>query len=455
MRRQLRLDARGVAAIAMAVAVLSCHEVIPADSIVSRVELSPIDVSLLVGRDTALRARVQLGSGTFLEPGGVFWSSADPAVASVDAAGRVSAVSAGSTRIAASAGGKSALALITVAVPPITIVRVAPASSGVTVGSSVTLRANALLSTGDTVKGRPVAWRTSASGVATVSTAGAVQAMAPGSATITATVDGVSGTATISVTPVPVAAVAVTPARASVIVTNSAQLAAATQSATGAVLTGRVVTWSTDAPTIATVSTTGLVTTLNTGTATITATSEGRRGTSRITVLPIPVRSVSILPTSVDLLVGATARLTAVPRDSAGTALPGRRVSWSSSQPSIATVDSTGLAVAVAPGVASITATAEGRSASSQLTATLPPVAAVTVAPATLSMSRNRSLQFVATPRDAHGQPLTGRVVTWLSGSPSIARVDANGLVTSLTVGTVLIIATSEGQRGIATVTVR
>ncbi|MBC7895592.1 MAG: Ig-like domain-containing protein [Cytophagaceae bacterium] len=436
-------------------ALLSCGDVTPAGNLAARVELSPATLSLVVGRDTALRARVVLGFGTFQEPGGVFWSSADVSVATVDATGRVTAVQPGNTRIAASRDGKSAMTQLEVMAPPVSSVRVAPASSGITVGSTLTLRADPLFASGDPVPGRTIAWTTSTAAVASVTASGTVQAVAAGTATITATVDGVSGTAAITVSVVPVATVVTSPTTASLILSRTTQLTATTRAASGSTLTGRAVAWSTDAPTIAPVSATGLVTTLNTGTANISATSEGRRGTTRITVVPVPVRSVSILPPTVAILVGGIERLTAVPRDSAGTALPGRAVTWVSAQPTVASVDSTGLVTAIAPGTARITATSEGRSGVSTITVTQRPVATVTVAPATLNTAQGRALQLTATTLDAQGRVLTGRAVSWLSGSPSIAKVDANGLVSATAIGTVLIIATSEGQRGIATVVVR
>lgn len=450
-----RREARRGWYLVVALALLSCDDVTLSDELAARVEVSPADVSLVVGRDTALRARVVLGSGTFLEPGGVYWSSADPAIATVDNTGRVTAVQPGRTRIAASRDGKSAVAQLEVTVPPVSVVRVTPSSAGIEIGSTLALRASALFASGDTVIGRPVAWKTSAAAVATVSTSGVVQAAGTGTATITATVAGVSGSATITVTPVPVASVVVSPATTSLILSSTIQLAVTTRAANGTALTGRAVTWATDAPTIATVSTSGVVTTLNIGVATISATSEGRRGTTRVTVLPVPVRSVSILPATVALVVGLTDRLTAVPRDSAGTALPGRAVAWVSDQPTIAAVDATGLVTAIGPGTARVTASCEGRTVVSTITVTLRPVASVTVSPASLTLARGRVLQFTASVLDAQGQALTGRAVTWLSGSPSIAKVDANGLVSALTTGTVLIIATAEGRQGIATVVVR
>src|SRR5207302_1230883 len=97
----------------------------------------------------------------------------------------------------------------------------------------------------------------------------------------------IADTAVVTVTPVPVAAVAsvvVSPASASVPVGATVQLTASLKDASGNMLTGRTIAWATSAAGVATVSASGLVTGPAAGTATITATSEGKSGTATVTV---------------------------------------------------------------------------------------------------------------------------------------------------------------------------
>ena len=83
------------------------------------------------------------------------------------------------------------------------------------------------------------------------------------------------------------------------------------------------------------------------------------------------------------------------------------------------------------------------------------PVATVVVSPSAPSVQAGLTVQLTATPQDANGNPLTGRTVTWASGTPAVATVDANGLVTGVAAGgPVTITATSEGRSGTAAVTV-
>src|SRR5712691_1975880 len=82
------------------------------------------------------------------------------------------------------------------------------------------------------------------------------------------------------------------------------------------------------------------------------------------------------------------------------------------------------------------------------------PVASVTVSPATASVAVGQTVQLTATPKDANGNPLTGRTVTWATTNAAVAAVDGNGLVSSVAAGAATIGASSEGQSGAATLTV-
>ena len=139
---------------------------------------------------------------------------------------------------------------------------------------------------GAVVSDQPVAWSGDPSSIATVDAGGVVSGVAIGSATVTASSNGMSGSAQVQVIPPPVASVIVTPASSTILVGQKVQLSATTKDADGNVLTGHVVTWSADLSGNANVDQTGLVTGNATGSATITATSEGKSGTAGVTVNP-------------------------------------------------------------------------------------------------------------------------------------------------------------------------
>src|SRR5207302_4374386 len=104
--------------------------------------------------------------------------------------------------------------------------------------------------------------------------------------------------------------------------------------------------------------------------ATITATSEGKSGTSSITVTNVPVATVDVTPPSASVPAGQTVQLTATPKDANGAPLSGRTVTWSSANTAVATVSTSGLVSGVTPGSITISATSAGKSGTAAITAT-------------------------------------------------------------------------------------
>lgn len=227
-------------------------------------------------------------------------------------------------------------------------------------GLTAQLTATPRDASGNALSGHTVTWTTNAANIASVSSAGTVTAVSPGNATITATSDGISGTTSITVVAAPVAAVVVTAPKQSFQVGDVSQFSAQPRDAQGNALTGRTVSWSSSAVSVATVSSTGLVTAVGAGTASITATSEGVSGVASISVALVPIASVSVTAPKVSFAAGDVSQFSAQPRDVQGNALTGRTVTWTSTQPSVATVSATGLVTAISAGTTSITASSEG-----------------------------------------------------------------------------------------------
>ncbi len=208
-------------------------------------------------------------------------------------------------------GGKNALASVSVlcaGAVPVDTVLVSPPTASLTAGNTVQLSALVEDSAGNPLAGRAVTWTSNSSGVASVSASGLVQGVTAGSATISATSGGKTGTAAITVQAVPVALVTVSPASVTVLVGQTVQLTATPKDAGGNPLAGRSVAWSSGNATVATVSGSGLVTARAAGSTTITATSEGQSGTASLTVSVVPVASVTVSPASAGLLRGVVQR---------------------------------------------------------------------------------------------------------------------------------------------------
>ena len=354
----------------------------PPPTPIATVSVAVSPSAVLVGQTAVATATLADSSGNQLSGRAVTWESDNVSVATVQATGDVKAVGPGNAMIKASSEGKtnSSRLSVSVAAPiPVASVSVSPATASLQVGASVQLSAVTRDANNNVLIGRLVTWSSSNTGISTVSTSGLVTAVAAGSVSITASSEGQTASAPITVSapaPVPVASVSVSPATATLQVGGTVQLSATTRDANNNVLTGRAITWSSSNTAISTVSTSGLVTAVAAGNATITATSEGKTSSAAITVsapAPVPVASVSVSPATASVQAGSTVQLTAVTRDANNTVLTGRAVTWSSGNTSLATVSAAGLVRGVASGTALITAASEGQSGSATVTVTAPP----------------------------------------------------------------------------------
>ncbi len=263
-------------------------------------------------------------------------------------------------------------------------------------------------------------------------------------------------TCTAPTAPVPVAFVSLSPATAAIVVGATQQLTATAKGADGQELSGRPIAWTSSDPAKATVSTAGLVTGIAVGSVTISATSEGRSGTASVSVLPVPVASLTVTPQAASIIVGATRQLTVTVSDADGNPLTGRTVVWTSSDPTRATVSTSGLVTGVAVGSATVTATCEGKSASAEVTVDPLPQVALTrvILPSDLIVSGSRTEIAHVVTLAANGDTLTGRTVTWVSSNPQVATIDASGRISALAAGMADLTATVEGTTGGAGVTV-
>jgi hypothetical protein len=137
-----------------------------------------------------------------------------------------------------------------------------------------------------------------------VNTSGSATGVSAGTAHITATAQGVHGSATLTVQ-TKVDSVDVTPLSTQVLVGGTQQFNASAFDSKGALISGVCCTWSSDAPSVVTVNTSGSATGVSAGTAHITATAQGVHGSATLTVVlttgagksNIPCQGTTISPT--------------------------------------------------------------------------------------------------------------------------------------------------------------
>jgi trimeric autotransporter adhesin len=347
---------------------------------VASVTLTPATASTTTGQTAAFAATVRDASGNVLAGHAITWTSSNTAVATVSSSGIATAVAVGTATISGATGGQSGNAALTVTAPApnaVATVTLSPTSDTVTTGQTVTYTPTLRDAGGAVLTGRTITWSSTSTAVATVSAAGVVTGVTAGTATIRASSEGQVGSATVLVVAatLPVATVTVAPLSDTLSVGQTATFVATTRAASGAILTGRVITWMSTNTTVATVTAAGVVTARVAGTATIRATSEGQIGNATLLVVappPAPVATVTVAPASTSVVAGSGAQFAATLRDASGNVLSGRSVTWTSSNTSIATVTSSGLAQSLAAGSVSIRATSEGQMGDASLTVTPP-----------------------------------------------------------------------------------
>lgn len=257
---------------------------------------------------------------------------------------------------------------LTTPVTNVATVTIDPRSLTFRVGQRHQLNAIAKDAHNEILVGRSLTWSSSDTTTVTVSVSGMVTGIRPGEATITANSGASTGTATITVTAVPVITVEIDPPTVTLYVEQTFALAAVLKDSAGDTLTNRVVTWSSSDTARAIVTDSGVVKAVSAGSATITASSEGKTGTATIITRIIPVSTVDVEPGTVQLFTGETRQLSAVTRDSAGRTQIGRAVTWMSSDTTRATVTDSGVVTALREGVATITAICEGKAGTTVIT---------------------------------------------------------------------------------------
>ncbi len=371
----------------------------------------------------------------------VRWSSSNASIVSVDANGRITALTAGVATVAADVNNIFGIAQIIVTELPIGSCSLAPTAFKVTTNQSVqpTLALKDTANRALATLGRPVVWTSDNETVATVTGTGFITTRKAGTARITASsaeYPAVTCTATVEAVDPRIVQVVIQPRTGSLRVGIPRNLTVALlDSVNGIIGGGRVITWSSNTPTIASVTQAGIVTGIALGTARVIATSEGVADTVSFPVTKIPVTSVTLSPLQVSLLEGQTVQLTPTVTDSSGTIVTDRLVEWLTSDPNRASVSTTGFVTTLAPGGVNIFATSEGRLSQGtaisiqQIPADTIVVGALTV---TVKVGTLNQTAFAVTVLDKNGNVLRNRTVAVTNSAPGVASVTqatTNGIV--------------------------
>lgn len=278
----------------------------------------------------------------------VNWTASDETVATVDANGVVTAVGAGSTKVVAECNGKVAECVVNVNVPMTGISM--KESVELKKGQTETLTVSFLPA--DTTDAKDVTWKTSDDSVATVED-GVITAVAPGTATVTATCGKLKATCEVTVTTIPLESIALNKEETTLI---KGETEAMSVIITPADTTDDVTaTWTSSDESVATVDENGVITAVKAGTATVTATVGDKSASVKVTVIEIPIDSLTMSDASATISVGGTKQLSVeiLPENTTDD----KTVTWASANADVATVDANGLVTGVKAGTTKVTAT--------------------------------------------------------------------------------------------------
>ena len=289
-----------------------------------------------------------------------------------------------------------------------------------------------------------ISWTSSKQSVATVTDQGLVKALAEGRTTIKANVGGKMAACIVTVKKEVIAVTSVSLDKNSIsLAKGESETLVAT--VTPANATNKKVTWTSSAPSVASVDSDGKVNAIASGNATITAKAGDMQATCAVTVT-IPVQSISLNISKLTLIKGQSETLVATidPAD-ATVGTP----TWSSSNTNIASVEN-GKVTAVGGGNATITVKAGEKVAACQLTVIVP-IETIVLNQQSLTLGEGDSfaLKATLTPKDA-----SDKTITWSSSDESVASVDQGGVISAIRQGTATITAKAGDKEATCVVTV-
>jgi uncharacterized protein YjdB len=335
---------------------------------------------------------------------------------------------------------------------------VSPADPSIVKGSTLQFTAMGMYSDGSTQNLTDKAiWTSSNAAAAVVSYTGLASGVATGSSTIQAAMGSVARSTTLTVTAAVLSSIAVTPANPSISDGTTQQFTVTGSYSDGSTQTlTDSVTWRSSNNSVATISNTGLASSVGSGNSTIQAALGSVTGSATLTVTSATLSSITVTPANSSIAKGGTQPFTATGLYSDGsTQNLTNTVTWSSSNTSIATISSMGLATGVGTGNSSIHAASGSVAGSTVLTVTPAVLSSIAATPANSAIPNGTTQQFTAmgTYSDGSTQNLTNSI-TWNSSNLAVATINNTGLATAVGAGTSIIEATSGDVNGSTTLTV-
>ncbi|MGA8212195.1 MAG: Ig-like domain-containing protein [Candidatus Sulfotelmatobacter sp.] len=424
-----------------------------APPVLTGISISPGSASIAKGTTQQFAATGTYSDGSTQNlTGTVTWSSSPTAVATIATSGLATGAGVGSATITATSGSITASATLSVGQPVLVSMAVTPANPSFALGTTQPLAATGTYSDGSTLDlTNSATWSTADGSIATVNTQGVVTGVAPGNTGVAATSGSITGSTTLTVTPAVLVSIAVTPAIPTIPLGTTQPFTATGTYTDGSMqnITGTV-QWSSDTPTVATISNAtgsqGVASGVGQGTANIRASVGSVASSTTLSVTSAALVSLAITPATPSLALGTTQQFTAT-----GTFTDGSTqnltstATWSSDTISTATINNTGLASSVGIGTATITAISGSVNSSTALTVTAAALVSITInppAPPTIPLGMTQQFTATGTFTDGTTQDLTPSG-HWSSTVATVATISDSagtaGLATTLATGTTTI----------------
>ncbi len=438
------------------------------EPVASRIDVAPLAPTLAVDETVNFSATVYDQFDEELPEVAVAWTSSNETVGTIDEGGVFTAVAEGTTDVIATIGDVTGTAAVIVSSeePVATNITVAPATTTLAINGTETFEATVFDQNGRTMAGIEVAWASSNETVGTIDMNGTFTAHAEGTANVTATAEGVTGEATVTVTaggPAEPAAtrIEVAPLIITVTVNDTVNFSATVYDQFDEELPEVAVAWRSSNETVGTIDEDGVFTAIAGGTTAVTATAGNISGAALVTVTadePVePVLDgIRITPSGATLVIGDTQRFIVTALNGDGNTMANVSVAWTSSNATVGTIGEDGIFSALVEGTATVAATAENITGEATVTVinNEPALASIAVTPSEITLVSNDTAAFTATALDQFGNEISGIEITWTSSDEDVGTIDTGGLFNAVADGTTTVTATAENITGEATVTV-
>jgi uncharacterized protein YjdB len=300
----------------------------------------------------------------------VQWSSSTGNVALINNAGLASALATGTTEITAQYQSFSGSANLTVSTVKLSSITVLPSNPIVPTRTKIQFTAMGVFSDGSTVPLTGVSWSVSWGKIGRINYLGLAQTKKSGSAKVTATLNGITGSTTLTVTTSSLASVKVSPVTPTIAsgTTQQFTLTGTFGDGTNVDLSSSAY-WQTSNYKEAVINSAGLASGLTTGQVTITATYKLLSDQTTLTISSASISSISVSPSAPTIVLGSLEPFTATGTFSDGTSQDITLLSqWTSSNPLVAVVSKTGVASSASQGSTNIKATFKTHTGTAALT---------------------------------------------------------------------------------------